>query len=150
MRVEILLVVDTTNLLTDPNPHEHVANYVYLIDNTKQSRGGAFGEGGNELISKVRNGDVVQWSAVSVDADFRLDIAGFAPYRQGETDYAFDRDKGIAPMPRVVNGAGVREYWHTAISAHENQVGKRYQYSILFTVNGVTYSWDPFLLLESY
>lgn len=139
MEVNILIVVDVANYLTNKDP-----KYIHMYDNVKES----WGEGGNELTTAVIEGDSVRWTIVPASPSDQIRITGFFPYRHNESNYAFGRS-GIANQPTQVDVPGVREYWQTAISSRENQVGHNYQYGISFIANSQPCSWDPHFHVES-
>jgi len=141
MEVNIVIVVDVADYIASNGN----AKYIYMIDNVP----GSTGEGGSELHTKVVSGDTVRWSIAAVSPSDRVEITGFHPYSQGESDYAFGRN-GIADTPSIVHMSSSRDYWTTSIVSRSFQDGHSFQYSVGFTANGKYHTYDPFLDVVSH
>lgn len=120
--VNVLLVVDVENAIATNNLQANV----YMVDNNKTS--GSHGEGGSELHTACRDGQLVQWRAVGVVPENNVQIHEF--FGDAITD-------GII-SPRDNDGV-----WSARIESRG--VSKTYQYSMYLSFNGHTMWFDPFL-----
>lgn len=125
--VNVLLVVDVENAIATGN----LQGNVYMVDNNKTS--GSHGEGGSELYTACRDGQLVQWRAVGVvpQNDVKIhEFFGDAP------------SEGIITPREVYDGI-----W--AARVESRGVSNTYQYSMYLSFNGHTMWFDPFLVVTA-
>lgn len=71
-RIDVLVAVDMVGALAAGT----LQGYVYLVDTNKYL--GSWQEGESSLNTVCQDGQLVRWSAVSVDSGNQVDIAGFS------------------------------------------------------------------------
>ncbi len=139
--VDILIIVDVEEALADISNNSTIANAVYMVDTNAYM--GSGGEGTNELVTVLNNGDVVQWTVVPIQPSGQVSIQGFTTY-PGAPPSQVAIPTHINPVQSPISA----NVWESRFATTDS-VGTRYQYSVVLNFQGKSGSFDPFLQVGS-
>lgn len=122
--IDVLIVVDVAGALASNN----LSNNVYLVDTNKYI--GSWNQGQCELVTVCKDSQVIKWRVVSIDPGNNVEITGFTgqiitekicvPEKQGKYDV----------------------FWEGMV---QTRTVRRYQYSVVLSMNGKKMEFDPYL-----
>lgn len=124
--ISVLVIVDVEGALGSGS----LNNYVWMVDTNGYV--GSLGEGGSELQTACKDGQVIDWSVVPVAATTSVSISGF-------TGQMISSGVCNPVLIQAANGP----YWEGRVESQGKT--EQVQYSLNIFMEGTTMSFDPFL-----
>jgi hypothetical protein len=130
--INVLIVVDVVAAV-----QQGLATNVWMLDTGRYLN---TQEAGNELVTTLNSGDQVIWSLAAIDPGTNVQFA--APP-------AFTSNSGTIPaiIDPKQNPIDPSQYLGKFSPPGGTQAGTTYQYSVVLSMNGQNYTFDPFLKL---
>jgi hypothetical protein len=131
--INIMIAVDVETAQSTASG-QTITQGLYMIDTTGYE---GTSEGGNELTTPCNAGDVLVWTVYPINPADNIAITGFTGQcTQNPPNSVFQN------LEKQTTPAGVI-YW-TCVINNGTATGS-YQYSVVFSMSGKTYSYDPFI-----
>jgi hypothetical protein len=123
------MVVDVEGALSSGD----LTSNIYLVDTNKYV--GSGNEGQAELMTKLSNGDIIQWTVAPVQPDGQVSIASFSGTAVTQ--------KIINPQQDPTTGAFASKF-----NSGPAPSGTSYQYTATLQFESKQLTFDPFLIVK--
>lgn len=137
--INVLVVVDTEGTTTSGSLNGNI----YMIDTNKYC--GSTGEAGSELTTVCHDTQTIQWQVVAIDPNADVEIVSFVGFKQW-SPYGGGVSGSPVCNPKPLQ-TGSDPYWQGTVETL-GVTGNTYQYSINLSIEGKTYTYDPFLNVQ--